>query len=59
MAIPTHRKSYPLTDYIKITRQGASESGEPFVRLEINVERRDLLLVPAKFATIFAAGCVA
>ena len=31
----------------------------PFVRLEINVERRDLLLVPVKFAAIFAAGCVA
>ena len=33
MTIPTHLKSYPLTGYIKITRQGASESGEPFVRL--------------------------
>ena len=39
MNIPTNRKSLPFTGYIKITGHGSSESGEPFVRLEINGRR--------------------
>jgi hypothetical protein len=42
------RRGYPLAGYTKITGQGTSESGEPFVRLEIIVERRDRLLAHAK-----------
>jgi hypothetical protein len=35
MTIPTNRKRHPHTDYIHITGHGSSESGEPFVRMEI------------------------
>ncbi len=39
MTIKTNRKSYPLTGYIQITGHGPSESGEPFVRMEIKGKR--------------------
>jgi hypothetical protein len=39
MNILSSRKRHPLTDYIQITGHGSSESGEPFVRLEIKGKR--------------------
>ena len=39
MTIKTNRKSYPLTGYIQIPGHGPSESGEPFVRMEIKGKR--------------------
>jgi hypothetical protein len=39
MAVETERKSHPLTNYIQITGHSSSESGEPFLRLEIKRKR--------------------
>jgi hypothetical protein len=39
MTIKTKNKSYPLSGYVQITGHGSSESGEPFVRLEIKGKR--------------------
>jgi hypothetical protein len=38
MTIPSNRKSHPLIGYIKITGHGSSESGEPFVRMEVKAK---------------------
>jgi hypothetical protein len=39
MTMKSNRKSYPLTGFIQITGHGTSESGEPFVRIEIKGKR--------------------